>query len=232
SGTGKTELAKRLAAELFGTDEALVRIDGGEFGEAHSIARLIGAPPGYAGHDQPGQLTERVRRRPYCVVLFDEIEKAHPDVAALLLQLLGEGRITDAKGRSIDFRHALVILTTNGDRDDLQMLLRPELLNRLDEIVPFAPLRAAEIERIVALHIDALAARMGAREVRLEVEQIALAELTADAMRGGTGAREVARTVQRSLGTPLSMAMLEGKLHGGSTAFVTLDGSRFVVRAA
>ena len=232
SGVGKTELAKRLAAELFGSEEAIVRIDGGEFGEAHSIARLIGAPPGYAGHDEPGQLTEPVRRRPYSVVLFDEIEKAHPDVAALLLQLLGEGRITDAKGRTIDFRHALVILTLNGEREDLAMLLRPELLNRVDEIVAFAPLGGAEIERIVALHVEALASRLGAREVRLEVAQIALVELAAEAMRTGNGARDVARTVQSRLGTPLAGAILAGRLSAGGTARVTLREGDYIVTAA
>jgi len=232
SGVGKTELAKRLAAELFGSEEAIVRIDGGEFGEAHSIARLIGAPPGYAGHDAPGQLTEPVRRRPYSVVLFDEIEKTHPDVAALLLQLLGEGRITDAKGRTIDFRHALVILTLNGEREDLAMLLRPELLDRVDEIVAFAPLGSAEIEKIVALHVEALAVRLGAREVRLEVAQLALAELAAEAMRSGNGAREVARTVQSRLGTPLAGAMLAGRVVAGGTAQVTLREGNYIVTAA
>ncbi|NNM92462.1 MAG: AAA domain-containing protein, partial [Candidatus Eremiobacteraeota bacterium] len=198
----------------------------------HSIARLIGAPPGYAGHDAPGQLTEPVRRRPYSVVLFDEIEKAHPDVAALLLQLLGEGRITDAKGRTIDFRHALVILTLNGDREDLAMLLRPELLNRLDEIVAFTPLGHSEIEKIVALHVEALASRMGAREVRLDVAQIALAELAAEAMRTGSGARDVARTVQSRLGTPLAGAILAGRVAAGGTAQVTLRDGDYIVTAA
>ncbi len=232
SGVGKTELAKRLATELFGSEESIVRIDGGEFGEAHSIARLIGAPPGYAGHDEPGQLTEPIRRRPYSVVLFDEIEKAHPDVAALLLQLLGEGRITDAKGRTIDFRHALVILTLNGEREDLALLLRPELLNRVDEIVAFAPLGSKEIEKIVALHVEALATRLGAREVRLDVEQIALAELAAEAMRTGNGARDVARTVQSRLGTPLAGAILAGRVAPGGTAQVTLHAGDYIVTAA
>ena len=159
SGVGKTELAKTLAEALFGSEAALVRIDLSEFTEQHSVSRLLGAPPGYAGHDEPGQLTEPVRRRPYCVVLFDELEKAHPDVAAVLLQILDDGRVTDAKGRTIDFRHALIVLTTNLEDDELPFALRPELVNRIDEIVRFEPLGLPQIEAIVAIHVDALAAR-------------------------------------------------------------------------
>ena len=125
SGVGKTELAKALAETLFGSEAALVRVDLSEYTEANAISRLIGAPPGYAGHDEPGQLTEPVRRRPYCVVLFDELEKAHPDVAAILLQILDDGRVTDAKGRTIDFRHALIVMTTNCDEGELTFALRP-----------------------------------------------------------------------------------------------------------
>ena len=149
SGVGKTELARALAHALFGTDDALVRLDLSEYTEAHTISRLLGAPPGYAGHDEPGQLTEPVRRRPYSVVLFDEIEKAHPDVAAILLQILDDGRVTDAKGRTIDFRHAIVVLTTNLDRDELEATLRSELIDRIDEIVVFEELGSREIEQIV-----------------------------------------------------------------------------------
>ena len=169
SGVGKTELAKALAEALFGSEAALVRIDLSEFTEQHSVSRLLGAPPGYAGHDEPGQLTEPVRRRPYCVVLFDELEKAHPDVAAMLLQILDDGRVTDAKGRTIDFRHALIVLTTNLEDDEMSFALRPELVNRIDEIVAFDPLGLPEIEAIVAIHVDALAARLGARDVRLRL---------------------------------------------------------------
>ncbi len=125
SGVGKTELARALAHALFGTDDALIRLDLSEYTEAHTISRLIGAPPGYQGHDEPGQLTEPMRRRPYSVVLFDEIEKAHPDVAAILLQILDDGRVTDAKGRTIDFRHAILVLTSNLDREELESTLRP-----------------------------------------------------------------------------------------------------------
>jgi ATP-dependent Clp protease ATP-binding subunit ClpC len=171
SGVGKTELARALAHALFGTDDALVRLDLSEFTESHTISRLLGAPPGYAGHDEPGQLTEPIRRRPYSVVLFDEIEKAHPDVAAILLQILDDGRVTDAKGRAIDFRHAIVVLTSNLDREDLVGVLRGELLDRIDEVIVFAELGLPEIERIVALQVALLAERMGAHAMRLELTE-------------------------------------------------------------
>jgi ATP-dependent Clp protease ATP-binding subunit ClpC len=232
SGVGKTELAKALAEALFGSESALVRIDLSEFAEQHSVSRLIGAPPGYAGHDEPGQLTEPVRRRPYCVVLFDELEKAHADVAALLLQLLDEGRVTDAKGRTVDFRHALIILTTNLEDDELAFAMRPEFLNRIDEIVSFAPLGLPQIEAIVTIHVDGLAARLGARDVRLRLSEDARRFLADEALAAGSGARYVGRTVSRHVSTPLSTAILQGTLQAGSTAGVDLHDGMLVVRAA
>jgi ATP-dependent Clp protease ATP-binding subunit ClpC len=232
SGVGKTELAKTLAEALFGSESALVRIDLSEFAEQHSVSRLIGAPPGYAGHDEPGQLTEPVRRRPYCVVLFDELEKAHADVAALLLQLLDEGRVTDAKGRTVDFRHALIILTTNLEDDELAFALRPEFLNRIDEIVSFEPLGLPQIEAIVAIHVDGLAARLGVRDVRLNLSEPARRFLADEALAAGSGARYVGRTVSRHVSTPLSTAILKGTLPAGSTAGVDLHDGVLVVRAA
>jgi ATP-dependent Clp protease ATP-binding subunit ClpA len=232
SGVGKTELAKTLAEALFGSESALVRIDLSEFAEQHSVSRLLGAPPGYAGHDEPGQLTEPVRRRPYCVVLFDELEKAHADVAALLLQLLDEGRVTDAKGRTVDFRHALIILTTNLEDDELAFALRPEFLNRIDEIVSFAPLELPHIEAIVAIHVDSLAARLGARDVRLRLSETARRFLADEALASGSGARYVGRTVSRHVSTPLSTAILQGTLPAGSTAGVDLRDGALVVQAA
>ncbi|HVS46543.1 MAG TPA: ATP-dependent Clp protease ATP-binding subunit [Verrucomicrobiae bacterium] len=232
SGMGKTELAKALAQTLFGSESALVRIDLSEFSEANTSARLLGAPPGYAGHDEPGQLTEPVRRRPYCVVLFDELEKAHPDVAAILLQILDDGRVTDAKGRTVDFRHALIVLTTNVDEDDLPLVLRPELVNRIDDVVHFADLRLSDIERIVAIHVDALAQRLGAREVTLALSADARAFLAREAMTAGSGARYVGRTVARHVSTPLSTAILRGTVRAGATARVDLEGDALVVRAA
>jgi len=232
SGVGKTELAKALAEALFGSENALVRIDLSEFTEQHSVSRLLGAPPGYAGHDEPGQLTEPVRRRPYCVVLFDELEKAHPDVAALLLQILDDGRVTDAKGRTIDFRHALIVLTTNLEDGDLSFALRPELVNRIDEIVAFEPLGLPEIEAIVAIHVDALAARLGARDVRLRLTDDARRFLASESMSSGSGARFVQRTVSRHVSTPLSTAILRGLFHAGSIAGVDLRDGALVVNAA
>jgi ATP-dependent Clp protease ATP-binding subunit ClpC len=232
SGVGKTELAKALAQALFGSDAALVRIDLSEFTEAHTVSRLLGAPPGYAGHDEPGQLTEPVRRRPYCVVLFDELEKAHPDVAAILLQILDEGRITDAKGRAIDFRHAIVVLTTNLPTDELLYALRPELVNRIDDVVAFDPLGMDAIEAIVEIHTGSLAERLGAHNVSLILSPEAKAYLARVAMGTGSGARYVQRTVSHYVSTPLSTAMLRGELRDGDTANVTLENDALVVRAA
>jgi ATP-dependent Clp protease ATP-binding subunit ClpC len=232
SGIGKTELAKALAEALFGSEAALVRVDLSEFTESHGVSRLLGAPPGYAGHDEAGQLTEPVRRRPYCVVLFDEMEKAHPEVAAILLQILDEGRVTDAKGRAIDFRHAIIILTTNLEEDELAIALRHELLDRIEEIVPFEELGISQIEAIVTIHVDALAQRLGARNVTLELSDEAKLYLARVSMGAGSGARYVARTVSHYVSTPLSTALLRGELRDGSAARVTLDGDALQVRAA
>jgi len=232
SGVGKTELARALAHALFGTDDALVRLDLSEFTESHTISRLLGAPPGYAGHDEPGQLTEPIRRRPYSVVLFDEIEKAHPDVAAILLQILDDGRVTDAKGRAIDFRHAIVVLTSNLDREDLVGTLRGELLDRIDEVIIFAELGLPEIERIVALQIALLAERMGAHEMQLELTEPARLFLATESMAAGDGARNVARSISRHVATPLSGAILRGEIQSGQTAKVAFDGKEITVNAA
>jgi ATP-dependent Clp protease ATP-binding subunit ClpC len=222
SGVGKTELARALAAELFGAEEALVRIDLTEYTEAHTVSRLLGAPPGYAGYDEPGQLTEPVRRRPYCVVLFDEFEKAHGDVAAILLQILDDGRVTDAKGRAIDFRHAIVILTSNADPTELELYLRPELLNRIDDVVQFNDLGLAEIEAIVDLHLHAVAERLGAMRVSIALSDAARRYLAAESIAAGSGARYVARTIARLVTNPLSSAILRGEIKEGGAARVEL----------
>ena len=232
SGVGKTELAKSLAETLFGSEAALVRIDLSEFTEGHTVSRLLGAPPGYQGHDEPGQLTEPVRRRPYCVVLFDELEKAHPDVAAILLQILDDGRVTDAKGRTVDFRHALIVLTTNLPQDEIAMELRPELINRIDDVVHFNTLELPQIEAIVEIHVEALAERLGIRSVRLHLTDEAKHYLARVSMGAGSGARYVGRTVSHYVSTPLSTALLKGELREGGTANVTLEGNELVVRAA
>jgi len=232
SGVGKTELARALAHALFGTDDALIRLDLSEFTEAHTISRLLGAPPGYAGHDEPGQLTEPIRRRPYSVVLFDEIEKAHPDVAAILLQILDDGRVTDAKGRAIDFRHAIVVLTSNLDREDLVGALRSELLDRIDEVIVFDELGLPEIEQIVALQIALLAERMGAHAMQLELSEPARIFLATESIAAGDGARNVARSISRHVATPLSGAILRGEIQTGQTAKVAFDGKEITVNAA
>ncbi len=232
SGVGKTELARALAHALFGTDDALIRLDLSEYTEAHTISRLLGAPPGYQGHEEPGQLTEPIRRRPYSVVLFDEIEKAHPDVAAILLQILDDGRVTDAKGRTIDFRHAILVLTSNLDRDELEAALRPELLDRIDEIVYFKELGPKEIERIVTLQIALLAERLGAHTMRLDLSDTARRFLAKESSSQGSGARYVARAIARHVTTPLSEAILRGRLASGHTARVDYDGSAITVEAA
>jgi len=232
SGVGKTELARALAHALFGTDDALVRLDLSEYTESHTISRLLGAPPGYQGHEEAGQLTEPVRRRPYSVVLFDEIEKAHADVAAILLQILDDGRVTDAKGRTIDFRHAIVVLTSNTDRDELESALRPELIDRIDEIVLFADLGAPEIEKIVVLQVAQLADRLGAHAMRLDLSETARRFLARESSSQGSGARYVARAIARHVTTPLSEAILRGRLASGHTARVDYDGSAITVQAA
>ena len=223
SGVGKTELAKALAGVLFGTDDALVRIDLSEYTESHTVSRLLGAPPGYAGHEEAGQLTEPVRRRPYCVVLFDEFEKAHADVAAILLQILDDGRLTDAKGRTVDFRHAIVILTSNVEADDVQYTLRPELLNRLDDVVRFQQrLGVEQIETIVDLQIAELAKRLGARRVTLILSEEARRFLAHESLAAGSGARYVSRTIGRLVTTPLSNSLLRGDIKDGAGARIEL----------
>jgi len=233
SGVGKTELARALASELFGTEDALVRIDLSEYTEGHTVSRLLGAPPGYAGHDEPGQLTEPVRRRPYSVILFDEFEKAHADVAAILLQILDDGRVTDAKGRTIDFRHSIVILTSNADPAELEIYVRPELLNRIDDVVRFEPLGEAEIESIVDLQMHAVAERLGALRVSIVLSDDARRYLAHESIAAGSGARYVARTIARLVTNPLSTAILRGDVREGGAARVFLgESERIEVSAA
>ena len=233
SGVGKTELARALASELFGTEDALVRIDLSEYTESHTVSRLLGAPPGYAGYEEPGQLTEPVRRRPYCVVLFDEFEKAHADVAAILLQILDDGRVTDAKGRVIDFRHAVVILTSNADPAELEIYVRPELLNRIDDVVRFNDLSERDIERIVELQMSAVAERLGALQVTIVLSDDARRFLASESIAAGSGARYVARTIAKLVTNPLSTAILRGEIAAGGAARVELrDRERIEVIAA
>lgn len=238
TGVGKTELARALAEFLFGDEQALVRIDMSEYMERHAVARLIGAPPGYVGFDLPGQLTEPVRRRPFSVVLLDEVEKAHPDVLNLLLQVLEDGRLTDGHGRTVDFRNAVLILTSNAGsaeayrqggwtatqwREAVWRLFRPELLNRLDEIVAFSPLSPAHMEQVVQMQIERAAARLQPWSVSVRLTPAAVRELAAAGYSPELGARPLRRLIDREILDPLARALLAGTLPPGEE--VVIDGS-------
>ncbi|MGH3385022.1 MAG: ATP-dependent Clp protease ATP-binding subunit, partial [Nocardioidaceae bacterium] len=252
TGVGKTELAKALAGFLFDDDRAMVRIDMSEYGEKHAVARLVGAPPGYVGYDEGGQLTEAVRRRPYSVVLLDEVEKAHPEVFDILLQVLDDGRLTDGQGRTVDFRNAIVILTSNlgsaflvdqsldqaARRDAVMDLVRrsfkPEFLNRLDEIVLFNGLTTADLARIVDLQVEALSARLADRRITLTVTDEARGWLASTGYDPVYGARPLRRLVQSAIGDQLARALLAGEVSDGSTVGVEVadDAEALVVRPA
>ncbi|EGD53697.1 ATP-dependent chaperone ClpB [Gordonia neofelifaecis] len=232
TGTGKTELAKALAEFMFDDERAIVRIDMSEYGEKHSVARLVGAPPGYVGYEAGGQLTEAVRRRPYSVVLFDEVEKAHPDVFDVLLQVLDEGRLTDGQGRTVDFRNTILILTSNlgagGDNDQVMAAVRaafkPEFINRLDDVVIFDALSPEQLVRIVDIQIDGLAKRLRQRRLELDVTPKAkewLAERGFDPL---YGARPLRRLVQQAIGDQLAKALLAGDVRDGDTVPVDVSG--------
>ncbi len=247
TGVGKTELAKTLAAALFDSEESLIRIDMSEYQERHTVSRLVGAPPGYVGYDEGGQLTEAIRRKPYSVVLFDEIEKAHSDVFNTLLQILDDGRLTDAQGRTVDFRNAVVIMTSNigshyllegiterGEITDdardavmgeLRRHFRPEFLNRLDDIVLFKPLVMAEIEQIVGLLIDDLRSRLAGRQLHLIVTPRAQHHIAEEGFDPVYGARPLQRYLQHQLETRIGRSLLSGDVQDGATITVDLaDG--------
>ena len=253
TGVGKTELAKTLAASLFDTEENMIRIDMSEYQEKHTVARLIGAPPGYVGYEEGGQLTEAVRRRPYAVILFDEIEKAHPDVFNVLLQVLDDGRLTDGQGRTVDFRNTVIILTSNigsplifegiqsGQSYEairervfgvLQQNFRPEFLNRLDEIVVFRPLAKEQIAAIVQIQLEAVRKRLAERRINLELSQEALDFLAQRGYDPVFGARPLKRVIQRELETPLSRKILAGEVPDGAHLYVNTGplGLTFEVR--
>jgi ATP-dependent Clp protease ATP-binding subunit ClpB len=240
TGVGKTELAKALADLLFDDTRAMIRLDMSEYGEQHAVSRLVGAPPGYVGHDQGGQLTEAVRRRPYAVVLLDEVEKAHPDVFNILLQVLDDGRLTDSQGRTVDFRQVIVILTSNlgaqhlldpsvseevrrsGVMGELRRAFKPEFLNRLDETVFFRPLDRAALRLIVDLQVQALATRVADRQLTLEVSRAAADWLATEGYDPAFGARPVRRLIQREIGDTLASALLEGRVSDGDDVLVDL----------
>ena len=228
TGVGKTELAKTLAEFLFDDERAMVRIDMSEYMEKHSVSRLIGAPPGYVGYDQGGQLTEAVRRRPYSVVLLDEVEKAHPDVFNVLLQLMDDGRLTDGQGRTVHFTNVVLIMTSNlpGEPRDF---FRPEFINRIDEIVRFRALSQDDLGRIVELQLGTLRRRLAARRIDLVVTDGAEALLAAKGYDPAFGARPLRRVIQRELGDQLALRLLEGKYAEGDTVTVTTDGAGSLV---
>jgi len=221
TGVGKTELARALAEFMFDDERAMLRIDMSEYMEKHSVSRLVGAPPGYVGYDEGGQLTEAVRRRPYSVVLLDEIEKAHPDVFNILLQILDDGRLTDGQGRTVDFRNTVLIMTSNvRSAEAMREVFRPEFLNRIDEIVEFHPLSKEQIGEIVELQQLRVEARLAERGLRLELTDAAK-ELLAEAGWDPTyGARPLKRAIQRLLENPLALRLLEGEFTEGDVVRV------------
>ncbi len=231
TGVGKTELAKALAEFLFDDDHAMVRIDMSEYGEKHSVARLVGAPPGYVGYDAGGQLTEAVRRRPYTVVLFDEVEKAHPDVFDVLLQVLDEGRLTDGQGRTVDFRNTILILTSNlgagGTKeqvmDAVKHAFKPEFINRLDDVVIFDPLSEEQLKSIVEIQVRQLAERLAARRLDLQVTEAAKSWLAERGYEPAYGARPLRRLIQKAIGDALAKKLLAGEVRDGDTVQVDVD---------
>jgi len=238
TGTGKTELAKSLADFLFDDERAIVRIDMSEYAEKHSVARLVGAPPGYVGYDEGGQLTEAVRRRPYSVVLLDEVEKAHPEVFDILLQVLDDGRLTDGQGRTVDFRNTLLILTSNlGSMFLVDPMLspevkqesvmgvvrghfKPEFLNRLDEIVMFEALGRDELTHIVDLQLGLLTKRLANRRIRVEVTAAAREWLAETGYDPAYGARPLRRLIQNAIGDPLARLLIGGQITDGGAVVV------------
>lgn len=250
TGVGKTELCKALAEFLFDTEEAMVRIDMSEFMEKHSVARLIGAPPGYVGYEEGGYLTEAVRRKPYSVILLDEVEKAHPDVFNVLLQVLDDGRLTDGHGRTVDFRNAVIVMTSNLGSQIIQELageenydqmktavmeivgthFRPEFINRVDEVVVFHPLGREQIRAITQIQVDYLRRRLAERDMSLVVSDAALDRLGEAGFDPVYGARPLKRAIQQQLENPLAQQILSGKFGAGDTIEVEIDDEHFVFR--
>ena len=246
TGVGKTELCKALAEFLFDTEEAMVRIDMSEFMEKHSVARLIGAPPGYVGYEEGGYLTEAVRRKPYSVILLDEVEKAHPDVFNILLQVLEDGRLTDSHGRTVDFRNTVIVMTSNlgsaqiqelvGDReaqraavmDALTTHFRPEFINRVDEVVIFEPLARDQIAGITEIQLGRLRGRLAERELSLELSREALDKLIAVGYDPVYGARPLKRAIQRWIENPLAQLILSGSFMPGTSVEATVENDEIV----
>ena len=218
---GKTELARALALALFDDEHAMIRIDMSEYQEKHTVSRLVGAPPGYVGYDEGGQLTEAVRRRPYSVVLLDEIEKAHQDVFHVLLQVLDDGRLTDGQGRTVDFKNTIVIMTSNAQREDLARLFRPEFLNRVDEIITFHRLTEGQLKEIVEIQLQTLRARLAERHIELTLSDSAREHLVKVGYDPAFGARPLKRAIQKEVETPLARKIVGGEVRDGQKVFVT-----------
>jgi ATP-dependent Clp protease ATP-binding subunit ClpB len=234
TGVGKTELARALAEFMFDDERAMVRIDMSEYQERHTVSRLVGAPPGYVGYDEGGQLTEAVRRRPYCVVLLDEIEKAHAEVFDVLLQVLDDGRLTDGQGRTVDFRNAVLIMTSNiRSAEAMRDFFRPEFLNRIDEIVEFKALSREQLGSIVELQLERVRGRLAERGLRLELTDAAKEAIGDAGWDPAYGARPLKRAIQRQLENPLALRLLEGDFGEGDSIVVDAqNGDLVFTRAA
>ncbi|OHE26680.1 MAG: hypothetical protein A3J94_11010 [Syntrophus sp. RIFOXYC2_FULL_54_9] len=246
TGVGKTELAKALAEFMFDSEAALIRIDMSEFMEKHSVARLIGAPPGYVGYDEGGHLTEAVRRRPYSVLLFDEIEKAHPDVFNILLQILDDGRLTDGHGRTVDFKNTIAVMTSNiggqwlqdpllgeGERRDrtmeaLRATFKPEFINRIDDIVIFRSLAMEDIEKIIDIQLGLIRKRLQERKLTLELTEAAKAYISKEGYSPVYGARPLKRVLQKQILDTLAMNLLEGSFVEGDRIVIDSNDGRIV----
>ena len=226
TGVGKTELARALAEFMFDSEAAMIRIDMSEYMEKHAVSRLVGAPPGYVGYDEGGQLTEAVRRRPYSVVLLDEIEKAHPDVFNILLQTMDDGRLTDSQGRTVDFKNVVLIMTSNipGGRAGVEAQFRPEFVNRLDDIVEFHQLTREDIGRIVDMQVDQLGRRVRERGVEIELTDEARTLIGNLGYDPTYGARPLQRVIQKQLVDKLAIGLLEHRFGPGDTVLVDADG--------
>jgi ATP-dependent Clp protease ATP-binding subunit ClpB len=233
TGVGKTELARALAEFMFDDERALVRLDMSEYQERHTVARLVGAPPGYIGYEEGGQLTEAVRRRPYAVLLLDEIEKAHPEVFDVLLQLLDDGRLTDGQGRTVDFRNTVVIMTSNiRSPGELRDRFRPEFLNRIDEVVTFEPLTRDQLSEIVELQLGRLRERLAERRIELEVTDAAKELVAEEGWDPAYGARPLKRALQRLIENPLALELLESRFSEGDTVRVDASDGELVFEKA
>ena len=259
TGVGKTELARTLADYLFDDEEAMIRIDMSEYMEAHNVSRLVGAPPGYVGYEEGGQLTEAVRRKPFSVVLLDEIEKAHPDVFNILLQILDDGRLTDSKGRTVNFKNTIIIMTSNigaqliqsemerleganresvlsGLQEKLFLLLkqkvRPEFLNRIDEVILFTPLTREELKKIVLIQFDHIRAAAMRQRISLTISEAAIAWLSNAGFDPAFGARPLKRVMQRKITNKISELILSGKVQEGAEVAIGMSGDELTVMNA